>query len=57
MFVVSVVHKQCIFQDFCEDEWRRSRLEIDCSKGDGLNFIAPKGSMCNPFSSTNEGML
>lgn len=44
-----------LFQDFCEEEWRKSRLEIDCAKGDGLNFIAPKGSRCNPFSSRSEG--
>ena len=44
-----------LFQDFCADEWRLSRLEIDCAKGDGLNFIAPKGSRCNPFSSESEG--
>ncbi|XP_060578249.1 uncharacterized protein LOC132735325 isoform X2 [Ruditapes philippinarum] len=41
-------------EDFCEEEWRKSRLEIDCAKGDGLNFIAPKGSQCNPFSSKSE---
>ena len=44
-----------MIQDFCEEEWRKSRLEIDCAKGDGLNFIAPKGSRCNPFSSKSEG--
>ncbi|CAG5132218.1 unnamed protein product [Candidula unifasciata] len=36
-------------EDFCEDEWRRSQLEIECVKGDGMDFIAPKDSNCNPF--------
>ncbi|KAL4229761.1 hypothetical protein ACF0H5_010152 [Mactra antiquata] len=44
-------------QDFCDDEWRKSRLEIDCAKGDGLNFIAPRGSQCNPFSKQEESRL
>ncbi|KAK7473858.1 hypothetical protein BaRGS_00034909, partial [Batillaria attramentaria] len=35
--------------DFCEDEWRRSHLEIECVRGDGLHFMAPSGSNCNPF--------
>lgn len=38
-----------INEDVCEHEWRRSRLEIECVKGDGLDFIAPRGSGCNPF--------
>ncbi|XP_041359594.1 uncharacterized protein LOC121375935 [Gigantopelta aegis] len=36
-------------EDFCEDDWRRSRLEVECISGDGLDFIAPKNSHCNPF--------
>nr|KAG5689715.1 hypothetical protein BaRGS_006396 [Batillaria attramentaria] len=36
-------------RDFCEDEWRRSHLEIECVRGDGLHFMAPSGSNCNPF--------
>ncbi|XP_046559965.1 uncharacterized protein LOC124268948 [Haliotis rubra] len=36
-------------EDVCEDEWRRSQLEIECLSGDGLDFIAPTGSICNPF--------
>ncbi|XP_036360362.1 uncharacterized protein LOC115213946 isoform X3 [Octopus sinensis] len=38
-----------INEDVCEHEWRRSRLEIECVKGDGLDFIAPRGSGCSPF--------
>ncbi|XP_021361309.1 uncharacterized protein LOC110455475 [Mizuhopecten yessoensis] len=41
-------------QDICETDWRRSKLEIECVKGDGLDFIAPKGSRCNPFLSHGE---
>ncbi|KAL5011930.1 hypothetical protein ScPMuIL_010481 [Solemya velum] len=37
-------------EDFCEAEWRRSRLEVECIRGDGLDFIAPRGSQCNLFS-------
>ncbi|CAG5120559.1 unnamed protein product, partial [Candidula unifasciata] len=36
-------------EDFCEEEWRRSRLDIECIKGDGMDFIAPRDSNCNPF--------
>ncbi|XP_059165005.1 uncharacterized protein LOC131947740 [Physella acuta] len=36
-------------EDFCENEWRRSFLEIECMKGDGMDFIAPTNSNCNPF--------
>ncbi|KAL8594570.1 hypothetical protein ACOMHN_002125 [Nucella lapillus] len=36
-------------QDICEKEWRLSHLEIECVRGDGLHFMAPAGSTCNPF--------
>ncbi|KAH9509980.1 hypothetical protein Btru_044781 [Bulinus truncatus] len=38
-----------LFGDLCEEEWRRSTLEIECMKGDGMDFIAPVNSNCNPF--------
>ncbi|XP_071127842.1 uncharacterized protein [Mytilus edulis] len=41
-------------QDVCKDDWRRSKLEIECLKGDGMDFFAPKGSNCNPFLSQGE---
>ena len=55
-FSQTIAQMYFALQDFCEDEWRKSRLEIDCTKGDGLHFIAPKGSGCNPFSATSEGI-
>ncbi|XP_025086261.1 uncharacterized protein LOC112559332 isoform X2 [Pomacea canaliculata] len=36
-------------EDLCETEWRRSHLEVECVRGDGLHFMAPSGSNCNPF--------
>ncbi|CAL1539621.1 unnamed protein product, partial [Lymnaea stagnalis] len=36
-------------EDLCEEEWRRSTLEVECIKGDGMDFIAPTDSNCNPF--------
>ncbi|KAK6976149.1 hypothetical protein BgiMline_022559, partial [Biomphalaria glabrata] len=41
--------KRLTNEDLCEDEWRRSTLEIECMKGDGMDFIAPANSNCNPF--------
>ncbi|XP_076467600.1 uncharacterized protein LOC143298604 [Babylonia areolata] len=40
-------------EDFCEKEWRRSHLEIECVRGDGLHFMAPANSKCNPFEKDN----
>ncbi|ESO88458.1 hypothetical protein LOTGIDRAFT_165586 [Lottia gigantea] len=36
-------------EDHCESEWRRSTLEVECVVGDGLDFMSPVGSDCNPL--------
>ncbi|KAL3881071.1 hypothetical protein ACJMK2_033266 [Sinanodonta woodiana] len=51
-FHFRTVHR-LINEEICDD-WRISSLEIECIEGDGLHFIAPKGSSCNPFSVTEE---
>jgi hypothetical protein len=48
------VHWTNVLQDVCENDWRRSKLEIECLKGDGMDFFAPKESNCNPFLSHGE---
>lgn len=40
-------------KDTCENEWRNSSLEVECSKGEGIGFIPPTKSSCNPFSNTS----
>uniref|UniRef100_K1QSE4 Uncharacterized protein n=1 Tax=Magallana gigas TaxID=29159 RepID=K1QSE4_MAGGI len=40
-------------KDTCENEWRNSSLEVECSKGEGISFIPPTKSSCNPFSNTS----
>ncbi|XP_061185057.1 uncharacterized protein LOC133193099 [Saccostrea echinata] len=40
-------------KDTCENEWRNSSVEVECSKGGGIVFIAPVKSECNPFSKTS----
>ncbi|XP_078323936.1 uncharacterized protein LOC111122881 isoform X2 [Crassostrea virginica] len=40
-------------KDTCENEWRNSSLEVECSKGGGINFIPPAKSTCSPFSNTS----
>ncbi|RUS83583.1 hypothetical protein EGW08_008637, partial [Elysia chlorotica] len=37
-------------EDYCEEEWRRSTLEIECMKSDGVEFRTPVNGKCNPFS-------
>ncbi|KAK3100068.1 hypothetical protein FSP39_014237 [Pinctada imbricata] len=41
-------------QDLCEGDWRMSRLEVECFNGDGMTFISPINSKCNPFSSEED---
>ncbi|GFN91487.1 hypothetical protein PoB_001799300 [Plakobranchus ocellatus] len=36
-------------EDLCDEEWRKSTLEVECMKEDGMEFITPSFSNCNPF--------
>ncbi|KAK6168340.1 hypothetical protein SNE40_020896 [Patella caerulea] len=36
-------------EDYCENEWRKSTLEVECIVGDGLDFMSPVNSNCNPL--------
>ncbi|XP_064636375.1 uncharacterized protein LOC135493212 isoform X2 [Lineus longissimus] len=43
-------------EDICPSEWRLSRVEIDCMKGEGMEFMFPDTG-CNPFWETETTRL
>ena len=42
-----------IMQAYCEDSDRPSRLESECIKGEGLQFLFPEAG-CSPFPDKKE---